>query len=158
MLSSIKMYMFIKYCILVVVFCVWSIGYYAHFVQYINRKKLMVGLVGKGHVREYQMAYERSDADLWVFGRRKRRALRLHFTSRRSPFDVFRDTPYENMLLLHRLESVPLTPSSTSVVKYVMENETVATMWPRLNPWPPPNADALAWYEKNGGPVTTVQL
>ena len=115
----------------------------------------MIAFVGKEHVRAFESVYQHAHADLWAFGHRKRRSSRLKFG--RDAFQTFRDTDYKQMLLLHELHHVPLMYSE-SVIEYKLSNKTVASLWPVLNEWPPPDKSPEKWYRETIGVTDIIHL
>lgn len=142
-------------CILTVVsLCVFLFSQYTYFTH-THSFDHMVAFIGHQHVRKFEHDYKNVRADLWAFGHRKRKSMRLHFGL--DAFETFRDYDYTHMLLLHELHEVPLV-SSDDVIEYKLFNKTVASLWPYLSEWPGTEDDPIKWYRRKGGFVSTVHL
>ena len=137
------MYVYVIFLSAIVIF---GISNYLH-LTHMHTFNHMVAFVGKEHVRTFEREYEHAHADLWAFGHRKRKSSRLNFG--RDAFQTFRATGYKQMLLLHELHHVPLMYSE-SVVEYKLANKTVASLWPVLEHWPPPDVSPESWYKRHG--------
>lgn len=112
----------------------------------------MIAYVGSKHMIEFERAFQYKQADLWVF--RKRRVRRNRLKVGQSPFQTFRNSEYLNMLLLNDIVNVPSVNPVTSVVQYIRNNQTIATLWPRLKKWPPNHVqNVLGWYD---GHIVTI--
>ena len=133
------------YVIFVCVIVIFGFSNYLHLTR-MHTFNHMVAFVGKEHVRTFEREYEHAHADLWAFGHRKRKSSRLNFG--RDAFQTFRDTGYKQMLLLHELYHVPLMYSE-SVVEYKLANKTVASLWPILEVWPPPDVSPESCYKRH---------
>ena len=141
----------IKYFLFIVMLCVWSLSYYSHFMSRPSAHT-MIAYMGSSHMIEFERAFQHKDADLWVFRSRRIRRNRLNVGY--SPFQTFRDYKYSKMLLLNDLVDVPMTTPVRSVVRYVANNKTVATLWPRLVQWPSSaQKNVLEWYK---GHIVTI--
>lgn len=131
---------------------VWTLSYYYHFFN-LPASDTMIAYTGSKHVIEFEHTFMHKDADLWVF--RNRRVRRHHLNVGKMPFQTFRMSSYSKMLLLYDVVDVPIVNPVTSVVRYVVDNRTVATLWPRLTKWPPKSeTNAIDWY--NGHVVTVM--
>lgn len=142
----------IKYFLFIAMIGVWSISYYSHFLTR-PENHTMIAYVGSKHMIEFEKAFQYKEADLWVFRRRHVRRNRLNVGQ--YPFQTFRNSAYSNMLLLNDIVNVPSVNPVTSVIRYVRNNQTIATLWPRLKKWPPNSVNnVLKWY--NGHIVTII--
>lgn len=141
----------IKYFLVIVMLCVWSLSYYSHFLSD-PPNPTMIAYVGSKHMIEFERAFEHKEADLWVF--RNRRVRRNRLRVGQYPFQTFQTSAYSKMLLLTDIVDVPIMNPVTSVVRYVVGNKTVATLWPRLAKWPSiTEKNVLKWYS---GHVVTI--
>jgi hypothetical protein len=141
----------IKYFLFIAMLCVWSLSYYSHFLSR-PLNHTMIAYVGSKHMIEFERAFQDKEADLWVF--RNRRVRRNRLRVGRYPFETFRNSAYSKMLLLNDIVDVPIINPVTSVVRYVVDNKTVATLWPRLMKWPSiTDKNVLKWYS---GHVVTI--
>lgn len=141
----------IKYFLFIVMLCVWSLAACHHFLSR-PTADTMIAYVGAKHLIEFERAFAHTEADLWVF--RSRHVRRNRLRAGQYPFQTFRKSAYSSMLLLNDIMDVPIMNPVVSVVQYVVDNETVATLWPRLVKWPPnTERNPLEWYT---GHVVTI--
>ena len=146
----------IKYCFFIVLVSVWTFSFYWHFWSALQ-PRLMIAFDGHGHVREFQKVFDMHGADLWVFHSSKKLRAKLHVGRR--PFETFRKSSYSKMLLVHRVTRIPFDEHSTNVIEFKIGNDTVASLWPRLDHWPPKKEHGtVEWYRAHGGYTTTVTL
>lgn len=144
----------IKYVLFLILISVWTISFYWHFLQALS-STMMIAFDGYGHVRDFQRQYETPGADLWVFDHEERKGSHLHYGQ--NPFLTFRRSKYTKMLLVERLVPVPYKANLRSVVEYRSANITLASLWPRLQVWPPTREKKpLQWFRDHGGHVVTV--
>lgn len=135
--------------------CIFMYSHYMYFVHQ-HQHEHMIAFVGKEHSRKFEHVYMDARADLWVFGHRKRKSTRMSFGV--DPFETFREYDYKYMLVLNELHTIPLL-FSDDVIEYRWRNKTVASLWPvTLNAWPEDEPNALSWYKKRGGFVSTIHL
>ena len=152
----------IKYCLFFLLIFTWSVSFYWHFLNALT-PKLMIAYQGTGHMREFKMLFQANGADLWVFNPSMAKN-RLGFSRSivkvgQRPFKTFRQSMYRKMLLLNRPIPVPYHMDANSVIEYRIGNHTIASMWPRLENWPPARTpDVLTWYRNNGGHIVTVSI
>ena len=143
------------YVIILFSIVIFGISNYLHLIH-MHQFNHMVAFVGKEHVRLFERVYQHSHADLWAFGHRKRRSTRIQFGS--DVFKTFSASGYKQMLLLRELHHVPLMYSE-SVVEYKLNNKTVASLWPILEEWPPPDIKYPEdWYKEMGGEMDIIHL
>ena len=133
---------------------IFGISNYIHLIH-MHKFNHMVAFIGKENVRSFEREYQHTHADLLAFGHRKRKSSRLNFG--RDAFETFRATGYKQMLLLHELHHVPLMYSE-SVVEYKLANKTVASLWPILEDWPPPDVSPESWYKEIVDTVDIIHL
>lgn len=153
---SVDIFTMIKYCFFFVFISVWSFSFYWHFWATLQ-PKWMIAFDGEGHVREFQNVFDMHGADLWIFHQTRRLRPGMHIGRR--PFETFRKSEYLRMLLVHRVVQIPFDKHPTSVIEYKIGNETVASLWPRIQYWPMKKEHGtLDWYRSHGGHVRTVIL
>lgn len=144
----------IKYVLFLILISMWAISFYTHFLQAMS-STMMIAFKGTGHVRDFQHQYQTHGADLWVFGHLKRKGAHLHYGQ--NPFLTFRRSKYTRMLLVEHAVPVPYQTNLRSVVEYKSGNTTLASLWPRLQVWPPSREKKpLQWFRDHGGHVVTV--
>ncbi len=129
-------------------------SFYLHFIIY-PHQKLMIAFVGKEHTRKFQHVFDQYHSDLWVFGRHKKRNIRLRFRYGGQLFDTFREYNYEHMLIVYKIKPINLILNSPSVIEFKDGNETTAVLWPRLEHWPTSDKDAMFTWRSYGGRVIT---
>lgn len=147
-----------KHIFLVIIFVLWSYSYYRHFVD-IFKKDTMAVLLTSSSIRDFALRYSSDSVDLFALSESNRRSLRMGVLKTQDPFKTFRDNHYGHLLLVDTLTPLHMTRDTRMVIRYVQNNHTVASYWPRLEPWPSQpfktSARALEWYQ---GPVVTSYL
>lgn len=109
--------------------CVWSFSFYMHFIKK-SPSPFMIAFVGRDHSRLFERAFHQYDADLWVFGHHKRRSKKMIFENNREPFDVFRDSDYKHLLVVHELYHIPMIYDASEPLVYIHANKTIGSLWP----------------------------
>jgi hypothetical protein len=90
----------------------------------------MIAFVGPEHSMMFATVFE-GYGDLWAFGHRRRRSLKIRFEKKGTQFDFFERSNYEHMLIVNKIVHVPMMFDSDKVIDYIRDNETVATLWPK---------------------------
>lgn len=136
--------------------CVWLYSFYYHFVR-TKHSAVMISYIGRGNFRQFEKFYRGHGHDLWAFGHHPRRTYKCSFGEYGHAFQTFQTSQYKQMLLLKKAMYVPLIFDSEAIIHYKYQNESIATLWPKLSSFPKDNED-LEWIIKNKIPIETLYL
>jgi len=114
---------------LLVICLLWTYSFYHHFIAE-SPQTTMIAFVGSQHSQLFASIFD-GYGDLWAFGHRRRRSLKIRFEKKGTQFDFFLKSNYQHMLVVQQLVHLPMMFDSEIVVQYRRENNTVATLWPR---------------------------
>lgn len=121
--------MSIKYLLFLCIIFVFGSSYWLHFFKH-KKSTTMVVYTGPAHPRLFELEFAHQDVDLFVFKHRRFRSRRVQFIVHRTPLEYFQTSTYQHLLLIHLLHpTVPLFYDSTTGIKYMHANDTVATLW-----------------------------
>ena len=137
-------------------FIIWSISFYRHF-WLAPASKLMVAFVGKEHSQMFAHMF-RDYGDLWAFGHRWRRSLNIHFEPLGTHFDIFRRESYDHMLIINKLIHIPMMFDTDSVVRYIHNNETVGSLWPKEIDFSPSSMLMSEWFIENKDYIENIHI
>lgn len=118
-----------KGVIIIFAFILWMYSFYHHFIAS-SKATIMIAFVGPEHSMMFATVFE-GYGDLWAFGHRRRRSLKIRFEKKGTQFDFFERSNYEHMLIVNKIVHVPMMFDSDKVIDYIRDNETVATLWPK---------------------------
>jgi hypothetical protein len=116
-----------KICMMLLAIFIWVYSFYIHFI--VNHSPFMIAFIGKEHSKLFQHSFGHYNADLWVFGHRKRRSTMTF--SKRKPFEIFAENDYEHLLVVHEIHHMPMILDAEKPIAYVYRNKTIGTLWPR---------------------------
>jgi len=137
-------------------FIVWSVSFYHHF-GHVVPSKLMVAFVGKEHCQMFVHMF-RDYGDLWAFGHRSRRSLNIHFEPLGTHFDIFRRDSYDHILIINKLVHIPMMFDTKNVIRYIHDNETVGSLWPKGIDFSPSSITMNEWFITNKDYIENIHI
>jgi len=114
---------------LLIICLLWIYSFYHHFIAE-SSATTMIAFVGLQHSQLFVSTFD-GYGDLWAFGHRRRKSLKIRFEKKGTQFDFFQKSNYQHMLVVQELVHIPMMFDSKVLIQYKRGNDTVATLWPR---------------------------
>lgn len=131
-----------------------------HFMLRRGSSPVMLAYIGEESLRDVRTKTRNIVGDLHVFGRRARvRTTHYYISTKRNPFEIFRQSTYSVLLMFWKIHDVPVFTHNDRVLAYHFQNETIAIAWPKQVESPLDHvADPLRWYRHMGGHVEDLYI